>query len=236
MSALDAANGYLAAFEPDYVVEVGNSWHDELSVSEVFRKKESDLPSGYSERENSLGLTVNSLFAHEYSQRQQFVQKEPMRAVVATLRGYELLSAAAFGAFSEGHGKTREHYERTFSAETVEIAPSEIWEFLRNPALTAIWAGAIEVKRSWYRRFMLFFCNPSSPLDAIDLWDLRALGWSIFPLPEDWADAAECDSFIHSYEDEGRDGYPQVVSFVSSPVEQVYRPSSASPEGKANHH
>src|SRR3954469_13435106 len=36
-SPVDAANGYLSAFEPDYVVEIGECWHDELSVPESFR-------------------------------------------------------------------------------------------------------------------------------------------------------------------------------------------------------
>lgn len=203
MSALDAANGYLAAFEPDYVVEVGDSWRDGLTCPTYFRKKDSDLPTTYREQEDVLGLTVNSLFAEEYGRRQQFVQKEPVRAVIATFDGYDLLSAATFGAFSEAHQKTREHYARTFSAESITLGATDLWDFLRTPPLTPLRAGVISLSFRWYTRLTLFFCDPSSAIDIIDLWNLRALGWVIFPVPEGWADSSACERFIDSYEGDG---------------------------------
>lgn len=44
---------------------------------------------------------------------------------------------------------------------------------------------------------MLFYMKEDSVADLIDYWNLRAIGWPIWPLPRGWAnELTHCENFI----------------------------------------
>lgn len=53
-------------------------------------------------------------------------------------------------------------------------------------------------RNSWYIDSKLYYMNERSPLDLIDFWNLRALGWDITPLPASLAPTLTtfCEDFI----------------------------------------
>lgn len=54
-------------------------------------------------------------------------------------------------------------------------------------------------KRVRYNKKALFFLNPNSVSDVMDFWNLRALGWNIYPIPISKRNHATYEKYIINY-------------------------------------
>lgn len=191
-SPIDVAQGYIKTFEPDYLVELADDMGKNLSFPDRFIVKEKDIT--YSD--GTLGLTVRRVFNHEYSETYRFLQKDPFEAAFPVFKGLDLLSAATFGCYKSEDDPARRHFEQAFSPVHEVIDRKSYWNFVRRPRLSPLLAGLSQLHRGYYTRLNFFLCNPSSIQDLIDFWNLRALGWTMFPLPQKWADEHEIKKVV----------------------------------------
>jgi hypothetical protein len=194
LAPADAADGYVKAFEPDYLVEMADGLSKKLSFPEHFVIK----PKKIAYDDDHLGLTVLQVYEHEYKTTFQFVMKEPFEAAFRSFEGFELLSAATFGCYSSDDAPAKRHFTQAFSPSTEVIDRSNYWPSLRDTKLNPLRAGMFQIERDHFYRFTLFFCDPASVHDILDFWNLRALGWAIVPLPQQWADAASLRELVNS--------------------------------------
>jgi len=212
LSPLAAARGFVNAFEPDYLVEMRDGLSGGLEFSADFIVKQKDLHYD----DDRLGLTVLQVFEHEHNRTFQFVQKHPWEAAFRAFDGMELLSAATFGCYGEDGAAPKRHFEQAFAPAPEVIDETTYWRTLQGePKLNPLRAGLFQLQIPYYVPYTLFFCDPESVHDVLDFWNLRALGWLIVPLPQQWARPDEVMKIVERHRGP-RGGTRVLKSFSSS--------------------
>lgn len=211
VSPLAAAQGYLSAFEPDYLVEMREGLSRDLGFSADFVVKHKDIHYD----DDHLGLTVQQVFEHEYEHTFQFVQKQPWEAAFRSFKDMELLSAATFGRYGADGTSPKRHFEQAFAPTDEVIDETTYWTALHETKLNPLRAGLFRLQSGYYMPYTLFFCDPESVHDALDFWNLRALGWLIVPLPQQWARADEVMKVVERHRGPHQ-GTKLLKSFASS--------------------
>jgi hypothetical protein len=198
--------GLLEAFEPDFLVETheglaaGHSFPAQrvIAIDDIFRRDEQGR-GGY-------GISLIDVCTSLYENTFRFVQRHPPRVIVplAAARRHDLLIGATFGAFpaTEPLSAFRSHFTETLDAKEEKVA-RETFNGLFDPTVVVpLKVGAHTLHRDHHRRFTpdprLFYMDESSPIDVIEFWNLRALGWRVRPLPRSWAPhlKEECEKFL----------------------------------------
>lgn len=198
--------GLIEAFEPDFLVETkpglatGLAFPEQrvIAIDDIFRRNE-HARGGY-------GLTLLHVCAALYDETFRFVQRHPPRVVVPrpVERRHDLLFAAAFGAFpvTEPLSAFHRHFSDALGAKDEKITQQEFYSVFQPNVLYPLSVGAHMLYREPYRRWtrgrMLFYMDESSPIDIIEYWNFRALGWRVKPLPRSWAPdlKEECEQFL----------------------------------------
>jgi hypothetical protein len=204
-SARAVANGYLDAFEPDYVVCMADSLADGLSVPKEHVLREKDVLDPDEDEPTSYGVDVAELYQSLYREEFQFQRRHSVEVILPQCRDGQmaLLVRACFGEFppDESLKYLLRVYCDAFDAKTIEVDRSNLFTLLlghdRYPLRMG--GGDLEVqRRGWIADPALFYMDATSTIDLIDYWNLRALGWRVLPVLRQWADAlaAQCSDFV----------------------------------------
>jgi len=205
-TAKEFVAGLLEAFEPDFLVETepglasGLAFPEEriIGIDDIFRRDEHGR-GGY-------GLTLLDVCEALYEDTFRFVQRHPPRVIVPqpAERSHDLLLAATFGAFpiKEPVSTFHRHFTDALEAKDEKITRKTFYGLFQSNVLFPLRVGAHALSRQPHRRWspdpMLFYMDESSPIDIIEFWNFRALGWRVKPLPCSWAHEMkdECEKFI----------------------------------------
>ena len=184
----EIVRGYLDAFEPDFVVTGegidGSRFGAEPSRS--FPLASMATREGLSSR----GMTAMPIYRWRHEQEFRFVQREavPLRIPVGTLPGHALWVAAALGAFPGGELAPLEKAYRSLGAQEAALTPETYFEQLLF-SFSPLNLANFDLERLSHSRhertYMLI--DHRDPLDVIDFWNLRAIGWDIVAIPVVWA-------------------------------------------------
>ena len=126
----------------------------------------------------------------------KYVQRQPAEIVmpVAVGREDEPMVATCFGEFPQATPE-RHDFESTFrnvfGARDLTLTPDEMLRIYRDRIHSPLTMGATHLKhrrRGWTWDPLLYLLNPTSALDLVDFWNLRALGWNPIPVPLPWFD------------------------------------------------
>jgi hypothetical protein len=198
--------GLVEAFEPDFLVEM----HPGLAAGIAFPEKRiigvDDLFRRDEHGRGGFGLTMIEVCAALYEDTFRFVQRHPPRVVIpqSAERRQDLLIAAAFGAFPEdvSLAEFRKHYQNALGATQEKIARASFNGTFAPNVLFPLRVGAHALSQEPHRRWtpdpMLFYMDESLPIDIIEFWNFRALGWRVKPLPRSWAHELkdDCEKFL----------------------------------------
>jgi hypothetical protein len=120
-----------------------------------------------------------------------------------TNKRYNLLFSAVFGEFpTEGSfANCRPHFEGTLDGKQETIQPAEFHKLFARKFLYPLRVGRHQLStyhQGWTPDPMLFYMDEREPYDIIEFWNLRALGWRIWPLPRSLAPSLTgyCEEFI----------------------------------------
>ncbi|MGD0799604.1 MAG: hypothetical protein ABR910_17965, partial [Acidobacteriaceae bacterium] len=204
ISAKRMINGFIEAFQPDYVVETQDGQIREYGVNFPEKRSTSfaELLARDEQNRCQIGIDLRSVCHDMYVEQFQFVQRHGPEVVIPTCNDsrYALLFSAMFGAFPEksdlaqvylnaldGKHKEYEALEYPDIFDTRKLFPLRVTrhklETFRN-------------SHSWQSH--LFYMDESSGWDLIEYWNYRALGWPIVPLPARLAPQLKdfCEKFI----------------------------------------
>jgi hypothetical protein len=196
----------LESIEPDFVVG-GKVDPRTFGVSDEQSRTFADF---HGRDGRPLGTDVMAVYRWRYQEDFRFVQRDPVPLRRCRSRGrLSLLAAACFG---EAPPSRRQSLEEAFVNLGGETEPFTSEAFVRvwTESITPLRLGAseIEVRRGERSAFLLV--DPRQVGDLVDIWNLRALGWRVFPIPIEWAGA--------------------LVSRVSELITRFNRPASPLPE------
>ena len=203
--ARDVLRGYVQAFEPDFIVAADARLATGLKVEKERILSLSDVLDSGRDEHVQFGLSVFNLYRDLYEREFQFVRRHPAKVVHPSSPSKEMdnFIAACFGSFPVG--KEFEYfgtgYKDAFDAAGQTINESNFFETFTSGVGTPLRLGSagLNLRRlAWSPGPTLFYMDATSSIDIIDFWNLRALGWKIFPVPKQWSSAlvAPCKSFI----------------------------------------
>ena len=218
--------GYLRFFEPDVYVEASRGLATRAGIT--------DLEIGIGERrvvpldefvsvestgwpKMAFGLKILDLYEHLYHQEYRFVPRHEHRIAVFEGRSRDLAFVeAAFGSFPED--KNLSHIPRGFAEafNPLRLEPNaDNWlKVVQQNFLTPLHftKHALETDfPSWSLGPTLFVVDPSSPLDLIDLWNLRQFRRNVLAVNLNWI--------------------PKIKGFLADFVAKNYRPLPGNPHG-----
>mgnify|MGYP000273769269 CR=1 FL=1 len=95
--------------------------------------------------------------------------------------------------------------------EKVDLKYDNVIPFIQNQPISLLLANTHKTrmigKRVWFNKKALYFLNQNSISDVMDFWNLRALGWTIFPIPIAKKNHVTYEKYIINYlEKEGTKG------------------------------
>jgi hypothetical protein len=201
----DVLNGYLDAFEPDYVVLADDKMRKWIRGYEGRIVTLGEALDSRVDEFEGYGLPISLVYHDLHEKVFRFQQKNPPKLATPLAKDeiFGLLISAVYGDLRSdlGRSPTEELFKKTFEAADLLIDPSKLlkvfWDRIMTPInLTTV--GITTTGQGWLADPTLFFLDPKNGLDLIDFWNLRALGWNILPVPRPWASdlLEDCNRFV----------------------------------------
>ncbi|WCB92448.1 hypothetical protein DSM104299_01144 [Baekduia alba] len=178
---------YLEAWDPDVLVNMVPGY----VVPDAFADREvsaTDLSSDARDIRRHMGVDCVDVYAHLHQHERRFVLRRPDDLVLPTAGPARLddLVKVWYGHFD--HAETEQAYMSLLEAERHEIHDEQLWNgtlggpgSFRGPL--SVGSYGIEVTPSPMARTIIYIFDADSPWDLLDLWNLRATGDEVLPLP-----------------------------------------------------
>lgn len=191
ISAKAMLNGFVEAFQPDYVVESRAGQCKEYGID--FPEKRTTSFTELLSRDDlgrcQIGVDLRSICHDLYEEKFQFVQRHPPEVVIPSCKDkrFNLLFAAMFGSLPEKGelAETASIYLHALDGKRKSYEPTEYPEIFQKSLFPIrVTRHKLETYRnshSWESH--LFYMDETSPCDLIEYWNYRALGWKIIPFP-----------------------------------------------------
>ncbi|QJU57385.1 hypothetical protein HL653_05900 [Sphingomonas sp. AP4-R1] len=201
LNARNMTRGYIRYFEPDAYVEAEEGLLEAAGLA-AFRRQHAIHPRVLSlgrlmaKRDNqdwaepSFGLSVLDAMRDIHSRELRFEMKQARKAIIVKPQSGSLLTEVMFGCYPGGKlvDYFRKNYCSAFEAEQLVATPDAWLAVFQKGDLTPLrfTRYKIEPELGWRDTLTLFVFDPSSPLDCIDLWNMRSQPGSVLPVPLDW--------------------------------------------------
>jgi hypothetical protein len=192
-AARDIVEGYLDAFEPDFVVTPDEALSKGFPIPKARLLALKDILNPEAESPIGYGLNVNEIYSDLYTRIFQFQrrQKANFHLAATRQRKMQFFISACFGAFPKETKLKyfKENYKDVFEAKETNVEPSNFFRTFRSE-WHPLNVGSYGASSFQYRieEPTLFYMDVTSGLDLIDFWNLRAIGWRrLVPLPKQWA-------------------------------------------------
>jgi hypothetical protein len=207
ISAKTMLNGFVEAFQPDYVVEThaGQCKKYGLDFPEKRITSFTELLSRDDHGRSQIGVDLRSVCESMYIEQFRFVQRHPPKVVIPACKDkrFTLLFSAMFGYLPENGelSDTAKIYLDALDGARKEYEPTEYPDIFdrRNLFPLRVTRSQLETRGNSHNwQSYLFYMDENSPWDLIEYWNYRAMGWPIIPLPARLAPElkAFCEKFI----------------------------------------
>ena len=194
-SGIEIAQGYLGAFEPDFLVT------DDLGLTEGLGYEKdrvlvmSELAGQHAGTPFSHGIGVDELYRWMWREDFQYEKRDPPEVVLprAVEVEQEPLVATCFGEFGKfpsqnaGGPDFEGDFRYVFGAQDLNVTADALLRLHIKGVGFPLSVGAHHLE-TWQRDPVLFVLDPGSILDLVDFWNLRALGTNPVPVPVPWLD------------------------------------------------
>lgn len=188
LSAQDVVLGYLDNFDPDYVVPIGECTEYFLDIG---HREKIDNASQILETSKRYGITSYGIDFFEilhyfFEEELKFQRKYPLDICIPRfgIRFHPFL-ASVFGKLPESYDKVFwEKFAKTLEAQKIKCSTSNYAEFFDPQNLFFTRMTTLYLKSERLPKRCIFFLDATKSLDIIDYWNLRAMGWDVFPVPK----------------------------------------------------
>jgi hypothetical protein len=196
--------GYIRFFDPDILVTCGK-----IDPSKIETQGRMIVPAGDITKPISasgipgygVGLPeiLDELGRHEF----KFVRRDELKVLAPTLEvPTDALLAAIFGDIPAEAGEIYEHCLKYVDTHRPAISIDNFFEFHSGQFLfrRQVCSHGLEVRLSrTARHSAIFYFDHTDPLDLIDYWNLRAVGWEVMPLPKAVAQSEKAKSVAGAF-------------------------------------
>jgi hypothetical protein len=183
--------GYIDTFDPDYFVVVGNCDIKHLkldkerviSVNDILENVDSDGTPSH-------GVGLFEILNHFIDKELKFVRRRPIDIYLTSFeKKSEIFLSSVFGKLPSNIEKVlKKNYREHLDAKDKKINIDNYAELLEPSALfvrrfTSLYIDARSSVRGG-RDACIYFLDSQNMYDVIDYWNLRAMGWTVIPIPK----------------------------------------------------
>lgn len=186
----DVVRGYLDAYDPDFVVPLGNCAQHEwnlanrniIKVEEILPKLDEDFAPGY-------GIGLFEVLNQCYKEEFKFKRTEQLNIIFPELpKKYMLFLQSVFGTLpKEVDDIIKNQFDTKLDIKRPKISIQQFYKYLAQdylfPRRMTMWKIKPERQNSFNNGQCLFVMDATKSLDIIDYWNLRAIGWNVIPVP-----------------------------------------------------
>ena len=180
--------GYLDNFDPVYVIPMGEC--SDYSVDVGYRKTINDVSDFFTSFEQyktlNYGISIFEVLDYFFKEEFRFRQRDQREICLPSFDSeFHLFLSSVFGRLSENFDTFfGENFAERLEANQLKCSASNYVEFLDHQKLFFLRMTELYIDVNAYRKKCLFFLDADSGLDIIDYWNLRAIGWNVFPVPK----------------------------------------------------
>ena len=188
ISAKSVVSGYLDNFDPDYVVPMGECVDYNLDIG--YRKKIDDV-SKVLEQDGmpDYGIGLFEVLSYFIETELKFERRSPLDICVPHFgTRFHPFFASVFGEFT---GNIDAIFWKNFAgaldAKKIDCFASNFAELLDPQKIFLRRMTQFYIEARGRSEPCIFFLDATEPLDVMDYWNLRAIGWSVIPIPKQFA-------------------------------------------------
>lgn len=184
-TALSVIHGYIEGFDPDYFVNLSTYTSDQMNIERSYLIEPESLFESFREyAAPTCGVGIFEVVKHFIYKELRFVRKNEIKFINPNLEGpHKLLLSAIYGNLGEFEGLFYNEFLQGHDAKKVDISILNYHEFTDPKYMFSRRLGAENLEQR-LRGDYLFYIDATSTLDVIDYWNLRAAGFSVFPIPK----------------------------------------------------
>jgi len=190
LKSSDILLGYLDAYDPDFVVPVGNcaklKWdlgHRNLvQLEDVYAPLKEDFVPAY-------GIGLFETLDYIYKEEFKFKREDPMNIILPKIgRQHSLFLESFFGALpTEINDAVMQNFDSRLQIQKPKVSVQGFYKYLAPhflfPRRLSMWKIKANRQDPFHECQCVFLLDATKPLDVIDYWNLRAIGWNIVPVP-----------------------------------------------------
>lgn len=191
LNAQSVISGYLDNFDPDYVVPMGECSDYSLDVGN--REKIDDVSEILAPVEEQgtpkYGIGLFEVLNYFINRELKFQRRHPLEICIPRFgTRFRPFLASVFGTLPGNVDKIFwEHFARVLEAKKIDCSASNYGEFFDWQYVFFLRINGLELKHMSYRKKCIFILDANKPLDIMDYWNLRAIGWDVVPVFQQFA-------------------------------------------------
>ncbi|WP_430966783.1 hypothetical protein [Spongiimicrobium sp. 2-473A-2-J] len=181
----------ISNFDPDVIVFEDGLNENALKELADGRKliSQSDFIKGLKIGQPISSIHIDTVYDTIIKKEFKYKRVDKLGLTIPKIKDRDLLLCA-------WQGKVLENVENKFFdnyllkkpyVEKIDLTYNNVIPFIQNQPISLLLANTHKTrmtgKRVWFNKKALYFLNPNSISDVMDFWNLRALGWTIFPIP-----------------------------------------------------
>ena len=196
-------SGYLDNFDPDYVIPMGECSGYPLDVGNREKIEDASEILASVEREGTpkYGIGLFEVLNYFYEEELKFQRRYPLDICVPRLgTRFHCFLSSVFGIFSENIDQIFwERFAEALEAKKIDCSPSNYTQFFHHQKLFLRRITHLYLESSDRREQCIFFLDATNPLDIMDYWNLRAIGWHVIPVPKQFTKLKKTKQFIRNF-------------------------------------
>jgi len=180
--------GYVEAFDPDFLVPLGKCKGLDFSYLKREIVNENDIDSKAKE-EGTIGYGVGifEVLQDFYDKEIKFVRKYPLKLCLFDFsKAQSLFFSSIFGLPNKDIDQViRKEWATPLGAEIKKVDFENYASLIKELSLRKVLNHTIEQSGNfgWRGGECIFLMDANNNHDIIDYWNLRAIGWKVFPVP-----------------------------------------------------
>ena len=188
-SAQELVSGYLDNFDPDYVVPMGECADYDIDVGDKTKDVSEILESMETDGVSTYGIGIFEVLRYFIEKELKFQRKYPLDICIPQISGnFDLFFASAFGKFPESIDKIFwQRFANQLEANKIDCSASKYVQLFEPSKLFLRRMTGQYLTHRGHIEQCVYFLDATAPIDIIDYWNLRAVGWNVLAVPKQFS-------------------------------------------------
>lgn len=208
-SPQELVSGYLDNFEPDYVVPMGECVDYDVDVGDFNKIEDVSriLESIDTDDVPTYGVGLFEILSYFFNDELKFQRKYPLEICVPQFGGdFDLFFSSVFGRLPENIDNLFwEHVANHLEAKKIDCSTTNYIELLELSKLFLRRMTRLYLTHSGTYGGCVYFLDVTEPIDIIDYWNLRAVGWDVIAVPKQFSQEDTVREFVQGLIQENYD-------------------------------